>query len=133
MIGADRRAQTYPFRQLLDAGAPWCLSSDFSVSTLNPFEIMETAVTRQPMGGTAPAFLPAERLTVEEALLGYTTHAAAACWRPEAGMLRPGLSADLIITDRDITACAPTEIGGTQVILTLFRGDEVWRDPGFGG
>jgi predicted amidohydrolase YtcJ len=133
MIGPARRAQTYPFRQMIDAGAPWCLSSDFSVSTLNPFEIMETAITRQPRGGTAPAFLPAERLTVEEALLGYTTHAAAACWRPEAGMLRPGLSADLIITDRDITACPATDIGGTQVLLTLFRGDEVWRDPAFGG
>ncbi len=90
LIGAARRAQTYPFRQLLDAGAPWCLSSDFSVSTLNPFEIMETAVTRQPAGGTAAPFLPAERLTIEEALAGYTTHAAAACWRPDAGMLRPG-------------------------------------------
>lgn len=133
MIGPARRAQTYPFRQIIDAGASFCLSSDFPVSTLNPFEIIETAVTRQPLGGTAPPFLLAERLTLEEALAGYTTHAAAACWRADAGMLRPGYSGDLIITDRDITTCAPTEIGGTRVLLTLFRGAEVWRDPGFEG
>lgn len=133
LIGPARRAQTYPFRQLIDAGAPWCLSSDFSVSTLNPFDIIETALTRQPPGGTAPPFLPAERLTLDEALLGCTTHAAAACWRSDAGMLRRGLSADAIILDRDITTCDPAEIHTTNVLLTLFRGAEVWRDPSFEG
>jgi predicted amidohydrolase YtcJ len=134
MIGPARRSGIYAFRRMIDAGAAWCLSSDFSVSTLNPFEIIETAVTRQPRGGTAPAFLPEERLTVEEALVGYTTHAAAACWRGhEAGMLRPGLSGDVIVLDRDITTCDPHDIGGTEVLLTLFRGAEVWRDQGFGG
>jgi hypothetical protein len=39
----------------------------------------------------------------------------------------------VILLDRDITACAPTGIGATRVLLTLFRGAEVWRDPTFGG
>lgn len=134
MIGPARRPLTYAFRRMRDAGAPLCLSSDFAVSTLNPFEIIETALTRAPRGGTAPAFLPDERLTLAEALEGYTTQAAAAAWRGhEAGMLRPGLSGDVILLDRDITACAPTGIGATRVLLTLFRGAEVWRDPTFGG
>ena len=68
---------------MLDAGADWCLSSDWPVSTLNPFEIIETAVTRQPRvaDGFREPFLPDQRLTLDEALLGYTSHAARACWR----------------------------------------------------
>jgi predicted amidohydrolase YtcJ len=136
MIGPERLPRTYAFRQMLDAGAPFCLSSDFPVSTLNPFEIMETAVTRQPRrrDGNRPPFLPAERLTVAEAVAGYTCHAARACWRGEdTGRLLPGFSADLIVLDRDIFRCAAHEIGDTEVMATLFRGEAVWRHEAFQG
>jgi predicted amidohydrolase YtcJ len=78
MIGPARLPFTYAFRWMRDVGAPLCLSSDFAVSTPNPFEIIATALTRAPRGGTAPAFLPGERFTLAEALDGYTTQAAAA-------------------------------------------------------
>ncbi|MEO5613697.1 MAG: amidohydrolase family protein, partial [Cypionkella sp.] len=83
MIGSARAAQTYAFRSLIDAGAPYCINSDWAVTTLNPFEIIGTAVTREPprARGVAEPFFPDQRLTVAEAVLGYTTHAAAACWR----------------------------------------------------
>jgi predicted amidohydrolase YtcJ len=132
MIGADRLAEVYAFRKMLDAGADWCLSSDWPVSTLNPLEIIETAITRQARRdeGPKPPFLPGEALTVEEAVLGYTTHAARACWRDGfTGMLRPGFSADLIVLDQDIFDIAPDRISETRVLLTLFKGQQVWRDP----
>ena len=47
MIGPMRWRDVSAFRKMLDAGADWCLSSDWPVSTLNPFEIIETAITRQ--------------------------------------------------------------------------------------
>ncbi len=135
MIGISRQPNTYAFRQMLDAGAPYCLSSDWPVTTMNPFEIIETAVTRQPVGDkTAPVFYANERLTVAEAVLGYTAHAAAACWRGHfTGRLMPGFSADLILLDRDILTCDPYDIGKTKVLLTLFEGKEVYRHPGFEG
>ncbi len=135
MIGAARLPQTYPFRQLLTAGAAYCLSSDFPVSSLNPFEIIETAVTRQPRRaeGDTPPFLPQEALTVAECVAGYTLHAARAIWRDGAGTLRPGNAADLVLLDTDIFACPPHEIGGTRVLLTLFGGRPVHRDPAFDG
>jgi predicted amidohydrolase YtcJ len=134
MIGRARWPDVYAFRRMLDAGADWCLSSDWPVSTLNPFEIMETAITRQKRLDDDPKepFGPEEALTIEECVLGYTTHAARACWRDGyTGMLRPGFSADLVVLDRDIFAVPPQEISRTQVLMTLFRGAEVWRDPGF--
>ena len=134
MIGPARRGDTYAFRKMLDAGGDWCLSSDWSVSTLNPFEIIETAVTRQArrVEGPKPPFLPDQRLTVEEAVQGYTTNAARACWRGGfTGQLRPGFSADLIVLDRDIFTCAPDEISDTEVLLTLFKGEAVHRAARF--
>jgi hypothetical protein len=134
MIGPKRWPLTYAFRRMLDAGADWCLSSDWPVSTLNPFEIIETAVTRQKRQDDAPKppFHPDQALTVLECLAGYTTHAARASWREGfTGMLRPGFSADLIVLDQDILTCAPDAISRTRVLLTLFKGREVWRDPAF--
>jgi predicted amidohydrolase YtcJ len=134
MIGAARWPDVYAFRKMLDAGADWCLSSDWPVSTLNPFEIIETAITRQKRLDDDPQepFLADQALTVEECVLGYTVNAARASWRDHfTGMLRPGYSADLIVLDRDIFQIAPQEISATQVLLTVFRGAEVWRDPAF--
>lgn len=136
MIGTARAPWTYAFRALIDAGAPYCINSDWAVTTLNPFEIIGTAVTREPprhRGRSAP-FFPAERLSVSEAVLGYTTHAAAASWRSGlAGALKPGLSGDLIILDRDIFACDPYAIAETEVMLTLFRGRRVHEAAASGG
>jgi predicted amidohydrolase YtcJ len=134
MVGLQRLDNIYAFRRMLRAGASWCLSSDWPVSTLNPFEIMETAITRQAPLAEDPLdpFLPGEALTIEECVLGYTAHAADACWRGDVtGRLRPGFSGDVIILNRDIFACPPQEISTTQVLLTLFKGHEVYRHANF--
>ena len=136
MVGEARGRLMYAFRTLIDAGAPYCLSSDWGVSTLNPFQIMETAITRQPphKHGDHPVFLPEQRMTREECLKGYTVNAAAAAWRShETGSLTPGHHADIIILDRNILSCDVYDIGDTEVQLTLLGGREVHRAPGFGG
>ena len=136
MIGDARLGEVYAFRKMLDAGAQYCLSSDWPVSTLNPFEIIETAVTRQARRVDNPKepFIPGQAMTVAECVHGYTIGAAAACWRSgHTGQLRPGFSADLIILDRDILACQPQEISETEVLLTLFRGQVVHRHHRFDG
>lgn len=134
MIGQTRWQDTYAFRSMLDAGADWCLSSDWSVSTLNPFEIIETAMTRQLPLADCPLepFFADQALTIEECVQGYTVNAARACWRDYfTGMLRPGFSGDLIVLDRDVFACPPQEISQTQVLMTLFRGIPVHQIEAF--
>jgi predicted amidohydrolase YtcJ len=132
MIGPDRWAETYAFRKMLDQGADYCLSSDWPVSTLNPFEIIETAITRAKRLDDDPQepFFADQALTIEECVRGYTVNAARACWRNHhTGMLRVGFSADAIILDRDIFAVPAQEISQTRVLSTLFKGTEVWRAP----
>jgi predicted amidohydrolase YtcJ len=136
MIGPGRAPWTYATRSIIDAGAPFCINSDWAVSTLNPFEIIGTAITREPprRRGRSRPFFPEERMTLGEAVLGYTVNAAAACWRGGfTGTLRPGFSADLILLDRDIFSVDPYAVAETRVVLTLFQGREVWRDREFAG
>ncbi|MDI7863130.1 amidohydrolase [Rhizobiaceae bacterium n13] len=136
MVGEARGKWMYAFRSLIDAGADWTLSSDWGVSTLNPFQIMETALTRQPprKEGDHPVFLPEQRLTREECIKGYTVNAARTAWREAStGSLSVGKYADIIILDRDILTCDPYDIGDTEVLLTLLGGREVHRAEGFAG
>ena len=136
MVGEARGKWMYAFRSLLDAGAPYALSSDWGVSTLNPFPIMQTAMTRQPphKGRDYPAFLPEQRMTLEECVKGYTVNAAEAAWRGRyTGSLSVGKFGDVIILDRDIFEIDPYEIADTQVQLTLLGGKEVYRATGFSG
>ncbi|MBL8708240.1 MAG: amidohydrolase [Rhodospirillaceae bacterium] len=136
LVGEKRGRWMYPWRTIVDSGAPYAVSSDWGVSTLNPFKIMQTAVTRQPekVAPDYPVFVPEERMTVDQVVRGYTTKAAEAAWRSdETGSLTPGRYADMILIDRDIFTIDPYEIGGTQVDLTLLGGREVHRAEGFSG
>jgi hypothetical protein len=136
LVGDARGRWMYPWRSIIDAGAPYAVSSDWGVSTLNPFPIMQTAVTRQPpeKGRDHPVFQPQERIGVEDVVRGYTVNAAAAAWRAEeTGSLTPGKWADLILLDRDIFAVDPYDIATTEVDLTLLGGREVHRAENFAG
>ncbi len=131
MVGAERGRWMYAFRSLIDARASLALSSDWGVSTLNPFEIIETAITRMPpeRGDDHPPFVPDERLTIEECVAGYTVQAARAAWRSDdTGTLGIGKCADLIVLDRDIFAGPARGIAQTQVLLTLLGGRPVHSD-----
>jgi len=136
MVGPKRGRWMYPWRTIIDSGAHYAVSSDWAVSTLNPFAIMQVAVTRQSekRGRNTPVFFPEERLDVETVVRGYTVNAAAAAWRAgETGSLVAGKQADLIVVDRDVFAIDPYEIGGTEVLLTMLAGREVHRAKGFDG
>lgn len=136
MVGEKRAPWMYAWKSFLDAGAPYVLSSDWGVSTQNPFPIIQTAVTRQPGKREEgyPVFLPEQRIDVESAVKGYTLNAAAGAWRDrDTGTLSKGKFADLIVLDRDIFTVDPREIGETQVMTTLLAGKAVHRAEAFDG
>ena len=128
MLGPERGRYMYAVGSVVRTGAPYAISSDWFVSTLNPFEIMQVAVTRQnpAHGRDSPALCAEECIDVESVVRGYTVNAAQGAWRGDTtGTLSVGKYADLIIVDRDVFGISPYEIGETNVLLTMLEGIEV--------
>ncbi|WP_052659251.1 amidohydrolase [Pseudomonas sp. LFM046] len=135
MLGPERSQWIFPIGAFLRKGVTCMMSSDWGVSTYDPFQILQSAVTRQnpDAGPEGPVHNPQHRISIEDALRGYTLNAAHAAWRDDCtGSLSVGKYADLILLDRNLFEISPYEIGQTQVLLTLLEGQEVHRDPGFG-
>lgn len=81
----------------------------------------------QPAGG----WVPAQRVTLAQAIEAYTLGAAIAGRREKSeGSLEPGKLADLIILSQDIFKVDPHAIGKTEVFLTMVGGRVVYRAPG---
>ena len=128
-LGPERSRYLYPARSLFDAGARIAGGSDWGVSTFNPFEAMEHAVTRS-LGRGAKPLLPEQSLPLSVMVDAYTRNAAYALRQEQTtGSLEPGKRADLIVLDRDIFAIDPFELHATRVLATYLDGREVHRDP----
>ena len=125
----DRSRFAYPFRDMVDAGVPLALGSDAPVADPNPLWGIHAAVTRQGRDGLpAEGWYPAQRLTVAEAVWGYTLGAALVSGRQsELGSIAPGKLADLVVLDRDILAVDATEIAQARVVMTVFDGRIVYE------
>ena len=109
---------------LLIGGAVLALGSDCPVASPNPFEGIHAAVTRQRLNDQpAGGWHPEQRLTVAEAVAGYTAGPAYATGLSDRlGSITPGKLADLVVLDRDIFAVPPAEIAGTRPVMTIFDG-----------
>jgi len=120
-----RAATAYAWRTQLSHGATLAFGSDAPVESPNPFWGIHAAVTRRRVDG-APGpngWYPAQRLTVREALAGFTAGAAyAAGMEDRLGKLAPGFLADLVVLDSDPLDCDLDEIRRIQPAATMVGG-----------
>ncbi len=129
-IGAERAKTSYPWKQFLDYGVPLAFGTDFPVEPLNPFRGIYAAVTRKNEAGNKE-YYPEQKLNIEQAIAGYTTGSAYAQFaEKEKGTLAPGMLADFVVLDRNLTAVAPAEILKTQVLRTVVGGKTVYEGKG---
>jgi predicted amidohydrolase YtcJ len=129
VIGPERAKGSYAWRSLLDAGATLAFGSDWYVAPPTPLEGIYAATTRATLDGKTPnGWVPEQKITVEEALRAYTTGAAYAGFQDTAvGMVKPGMLADFVMLDRDITRVAPATIRDARVTLTVVGGHVVFE------
>jgi predicted amidohydrolase YtcJ len=124
VIGHERAKTTYAFRSLLDAKIRLAFGSDWFVAPATPIEGIYAAVTRRTLDDKNPGgWIPEQKITVEEALRAYTYGAAYAEFaEKEKGILAPGMLADFVMLDRDLTRIAPESIRDTKIVMTVVGG-----------
>lgn len=124
-LGPERSQIMWPFATYLERGIDQAFGTDSPITAVTSMDVLYCAVTRQdpfthkPEGG----WLPSERISAADALRIYTAGGAAAAGREdELGQIAPGMLADFVVLDRDITVCDPQEIQGAQVMATYVGG-----------
>jgi predicted amidohydrolase YtcJ len=127
-LGPARTATTYAFRSLLDSGAALALGSDWFVAPLDPLRTLHAAVTRATLDGRHPdGWVPAQKITVIEALVAHTEGSAHAAFdETRLGRIAPGFLADLVVLDADPLTVDATRIGDIGVVLTVVDGRVVF-------
>jgi predicted amidohydrolase YtcJ len=125
-IGPARAKASYPWKQFLDNGVRLAFGPDYPVEPITPFRGIYSAVTRKNEAGTKEYF-PEQKVTIQQALAAYTIGAAyAEFMEKEKGTLAPGMLADFVVLDRDLTKVPPPQILHTRVLRTVVGGRVVY-------
>ena len=129
--GPDRASRGWTWQSVAKSGGRLAFGSDWPVVTLNPWYGVQNAVTRQTLEGKPEGgWIPSERVSLEQAIEGYTLGAAFAGHREASeGSLEEGKLADLIVLDQDLFKVAPSEIHKMNVLLTMVGGKVVYESP----
>jgi hypothetical protein len=126
-IGPERAKTSYPWKQFLDNGIPIAFGTDYPVEPITPFRGLYAAVTRMNEEGNK-SYHPEQKLMIDQAIAAYTTGSAYAEFaEKQKGTLAPGMLADFVVLDHDITKVPPAEILKTQVLRTVVGGRTVYE------
>jgi predicted amidohydrolase YtcJ len=122
-LGVERSTHQYPFGDLVRNGAHLAMGSDWAVSTPDVLEQIAVAVTRRVPGEPdSEPFLPHQRLSLEDALIGFTAGSAYVNYLEESrGVIQPGKVADLAVLEGN-----PFDDGPAAMLVDLtFVGGEL--------
>ncbi|HLV86726.1 MAG TPA: amidohydrolase [Candidatus Sulfotelmatobacter sp.] len=126
-LGPKRAATSYAWLAFLNKGVTLAFGTDYPVEPVTPFRGLYAAVTRKSENGKQEYF-PEQRLTMDQAISAYTIGAAFAEFKEkEKGKIVPGMLADFVVLDRDLTASSAEKVLGTKVLRTVVGGKTVYE------
>jgi|SRR5579871_1985398 len=126
-LGPKRAATSYAWLSFLNKGVPLAFGTDFPIEGISPFRGLYAAVMRKSEDGKQEYF-PEQRLTIDQAIAANTTGSAFAEFEEkEKGKLEPGMLADFVVLDRDVTSVSPQKLLGTNVLRTVVGGKTVYE------
>jgi len=133
MLGPNVSKWQYPIGSLLQSGAKVAFGSDWFVSSLNPLDGIETAVTHKILGDEeGDIFLPEQRISLSDAIRAYTLHAAYINHVDDiTGSLEVGKQPNFIIVSENPFKVKPTEIHCIRVLESCFNGHCVYAAKTF--
>lgn len=141
LFGQERAELCYPDRSLSDEGAIVAYGTDYPVTPPpNPYHGIQCAVTREVFPD-APDYEPnkglvlgpncdgsADMVTLHEAIRRTSFNGAYQMFLENTtGAILPGMSAELVLLDRDLESCPEHEIYSTKVVQSVFKGKTVYR------
>jgi predicted amidohydrolase YtcJ len=129
-LGPERVQRAYAWRRFHRLGVVVPFGSDFPVESVDPRRGIYAAVTTRSLAG-GDALRPDQRLSREQALRGFTLHAAFAMFAEQKlGTIEPGKFADFTVFDRDLLTCSDAELLQAKVLLTVIGGQVVYDGRG---
>ena len=129
VLGPDRSRWNYPIQTVVLTGARIAGGSDWTVSSLNPLDAIEVAVTRKELGlKDGPALFPQEAVSLKTILKAYTIWGAYSLSQEQSlGSIENGKLADIIILNKNLFEVPPFTIHEVKVSQTIFNGEIVYH------
>lgn len=125
-LEGDRLAHNNPVGIPMKHGIFMALGSD--ILPIEPRIGLYAAVTRKGMSGEV--YGPDERISIQEAIRGYTANGAWLTFEEEIkGTLEPGMLADLVVLSENILETDPERILQVDVDLTAVEGVILYERP----
>jgi predicted amidohydrolase YtcJ len=122
ILGESRAATIDNAHEAIRRGMIWTMNSDYATTAIEPLRYIQTAVTRLPLGATAPLG-PELRVSVDQALRAMTINGARACQLDDRiGSIELGKEADLVELGADPMTVDPATIAQIPVAATWSRG-----------
>jgi predicted amidohydrolase YtcJ len=126
-LGPKRAAYSYVWASFARKGVVLAFGTDYPVEPVAPFRGLYAAVTRKSEDGKKE-YYPEQKLNIKQAIAAYTTGSAFAEFAEKnKGTLAPGMLADLVVLDTDITAVPPEKILRTKILRTVVGGKTVYE------
>jgi predicted amidohydrolase YtcJ len=126
-LGPKRAAHSYAWAEFLRHDVSLAFGTDYPVEPISPFPGLYAATTRTSQSGKQ-VYFPEQKISIDQAIAAYTTGSAFAEFaEKEKGLMVPGMLADFVVLDRDITAVVPQKLLETKVLLTVVGGKTVYR------
>ncbi len=131
-LGEPRASRGWLYGSLLASGAHVTFGTDWPVVSLDPRFGLHVATTRTaPDGLPAGGWIPAEKLSVADAVRAYTSGGAWASFDEQRkGTLEAGMLADIAILSADIFPPDAAPVLDTHVAVTIFDGRVVYEQDG---
>ena len=126
-LGPKRAEHSYAWAEFLRRGVTLAFGTDYPVEPVTPFRGIYAALTRMSEDGRK-SYYPSQKINIEQAISAYTTGSAFAEFaEKQKGKLAPGMLADFVVLDQDITAALPPKILQTKVLRTVVGGKTVYE------